>query len=364
MEYSTKDPVSTSDANPSLSLEQKIRVKELARLISPAHPHTLVHYGADMQDKLARLADNMLNQVRSHQAEEQIGAILHALLDKLREINPDELLTPQRGFIARLFGGSSAKVKQKLLVRCQRTNHEMERMADTLERLRHQMLRDTTMLDVLYAKNREYFNELNVYIAAAREKLEEVREHMIPILRETAEKSGNDPLQIQKLMDMERFADRLEQKLQDLLISQTIALQTAPQIRLIQENHGILMEKIHSSVLSTIPLWKSQMVILLSLLRQQDALIVQRQTSQAVGEALKRNTEVLQKNARKTFDEQERTTAELSAFKETQEELMAVLEETLHIQQEGSEKRRRIEQELGHIEQRTGDKSKHTSHII
>lgn len=363
MEYSTEYPVSANDANPSLSLEQKMRVKELARLISPAHPHTLVHYGADMQDKLARLADNMLNQVRSHQAEEQIGTVLHALLSKLREINPDELLTPQRGFLARLFGGSPAKVKQKLLVRCQRTNHEMERMADTLERLRHQMLRDTTMLDVLYAKNRECFNELNVYIVAAREKLEEVRERIIPTLREKAEKSGNEPLQVQELMDMERFAERLEKKLQDLLISQTIALQTAPQIRLIQENHGMLMEKIRSSVLSTIPLWKSQMVILLSLLRQQDALIVQRQTSQAVGEALKRNTEMLQKNARQTFDEQDRTMAKLNAFKETQEELMTVLEETLHIQREGSEKRRQIEQELEYIEQGTDDQLNQASHI-
>jgi uncharacterized protein YaaN involved in tellurite resistance len=306
----------------SLSREQQIQVRELVRLLSPENPHTLVQYGSTIQDKLARLADSMLSHVRARQAEEQIGSILHALLDRVQEIKPDTWFTPQRGLLIRLFSPSPIRSKQKLLARCQKTNHEIERMADTLERLRHQMLRDTTMLDVLYARNKEYFNELTIYIAAAKEKVEEVREKVLPALREKIEAAGNDPLQMQKLIDMERFADRLEKKVQDLLISQTIALQTAPQIRLIQENYEMLMGKIHSSVLTTIPLWKSQMVSLLHLFRQQSA-----------------------------YEVTDRTAAELSAFKQVQNELRFVLEETLYIQRKGSEKNRQIEQELTHIGQ-------------
>ncbi|WP_286886715.1 toxic anion resistance protein [Aneurinibacillus sp. UBA3580] len=334
-----------------LSRKQQMRVKELARLISPEHPHTLTQYGADIQGKLARLADGMLNQVRARQTEEQIGSILRTLLDRLGEIHPDEIFAAQRGFFARLFGFSSSKAKQKFLARCQKTNQEMERMADTLERLRHQMLRDITMLDVLYTKNKDYFNELDMYIIAAREKLEELREHTLPSLRKKAEESGGDPLQMQEYMDMERFADRLEKKMQDLLISQAIALQTAPQIRLIQENYELLMEKIRASVLTTIPLWKSQVVILLTQLRQQQALAAQRQTMKATKALLKQNAETIHTGNRKMVHEQSHTAAELEAFKEMQEELRTILEETLHIQQEGSEKRRQIEHELSHIEQ-------------
>lgn len=345
----------SQDAALSLSAEQQQRVRELARRISPAQPHTLVQYGADIQDKMARLADSMLNQMRAHQAEEQIGSILHSLLDKVREIRPDDILTPPRGILARLFGTSSTKTKQKMLARCQKTNYEMERMADTLERLRHQMLRDTTMLDVLYARNREYFHELSLYLIAAREKLKEVREVMLPAMREKAEQSG-ESMQMQELLDMERFADRLEKKVQDLLISQSIALQTAPQIRMIQENHEMLMEKIRSSILTTIPLWKSQMVILLSLLRQQGALSLQRQMTQESDAVLRKNTEALKSAVKQTDREQGYAAAEVEAFRETQEELLTVIEQTLHIQRESSEKRRQVEQALVHIEQDTGGK--------
>ncbi|MBN6187190.1 toxic anion resistance protein [Aneurinibacillus sp. BA2021] len=343
------------EAELTLSVEQRQRVQELARRISPAQPHSLVQYGADIQEKMARLADSMLNQMRSHQTEEQIGSILHTLLDKLREIEPDDILAPPRGILARIFRASAAKTKQKMLARCQKTNYEMERMADTLERLRHQMLRDTTMLDVLYERNREYFHELSLYLAAAREKLKEVRETVLPAMRKRVEES-EDPIQMQELMDMERFADRLEKKAQDLLISQTIAFQTAPQIRMIQENHEMLMEKIRSSILTTIPLWKSQMVILLSLLRQQGALSLQHEITRESDAALREGARALKEAARSTAREQGRAVAEVEAFKDTQEELVTVIEQTLHIQQESSKKRRQVEQALVHIEQDAGTK--------
>ncbi|AMA71534.1 MULTISPECIES: toxic anion resistance protein [Aneurinibacillus] len=332
----------------SLSPQQQIQVKELMFYLTPTKPHVLTQYGAEVQQKMAELADNMLNQVRIQRVEEQIGAILRNLLAKIKEVQPDKLFEEKRGFLNRLFNGSVVKSKERLLVQYQKANYEIERMADMLERLRHQMLRDSTMLEVLYERSREYFNELNIYIVAAREKLKELQQYTLPNLRSKleAEVAEGDPLKMQELIDMERFADRLEKKLQDLLISQTVALQTAPQIRLIQENYEMLMEKIQSSILTTIPLWKSQMVILLSLVRQRDVLAVQRQAVSASGTLLKQTSAALKEADREISQEQELMIAELEAFKETQRGLLAVVEETLHMQQEGSAKRRQIEQDM------------------
>jgi uncharacterized protein YaaN involved in tellurite resistance len=329
----------------SLSAEQKAQVQALVRQIMPQHPHALTHYGTEVQDKLARVADSMLHHIRTQEVADHIGNLLKHLMEKLRDVQPDKLFVEKRGFLARLLGSSFEKTRVKLLSQYQKTNHEIERMADTLERMRHQMLRDLTMLDVLHQKNKEYFYELTVYIAAAREKLQELKIYALPELQEKMQASGNDPLRAQDVTDMMRFIDRLEKKLQDLMISQTMALQTATQIRLIQENGQMLMEKIRSSILTAIPLWKSQVVILLTLVRQQKTLATQRKLMRATGTLLERNSELLKSGSHDVLEEQDRAIRELHAFKQMREELLLVLEDTLAIQREGSEKRKRIEQD-------------------
>ncbi|MZP30469.1 toxic anion resistance protein [Heliobacterium undosum] len=332
----------------ALPADQQQKALALAKQIDEKNPQTLLQYGLPVQSELSRFADSILDHVRAKDSG-PVGEVLGNLMLKLKEANPDDLMESKGGFFNKFFG-SAKRSAEKVLARYQTLGGEIDQISLQLDKARLQLLRDVTLLETLFHKNREYFNELNVYIAAAQHKLEELRTRTIPQLQQRAA-ATNDTAVVQELNDHLQFVDRLEKKVHDLLISRTVTLQTAPQIRLIQNNDHVLVEKIQSSILTTIPLWKNQIVLTLTLQRQQTALAMQRQVTDTTNELLLRNSEMLKTNTIGVARENERAIVDMATLKKTQENLMDTLEETLKIQQEGRVKRREAEAELARLEQ-------------
>ena len=212
------------------------------------------------------------------------------------------------------------------------------------------MLKDIGMFDMMYEKNLEYFRELNLYIIAGEERIAELRREDIPGLRSQAAASS-DPMAAQLVHDLEENVNRFEKKVHDLKLSRTIAVQTAPQIRLIQNNDKLLVDKIQTAVLNTIPIWKSQIVIALGLSRQQKVLDLNREISRTTNELLRRNSELLKTNTIETAKETERSVVDVETLKKTNEDLIFAIEETISIQEEGRAKRQEAEREIGRLEE-------------
>ena len=199
-------------------------------------------------------------------------------------------------------------------------------------------------------RNKEYFDALNIFIAAGEVKIEELRTKEIPALREKAEASQNQ-MMVQEVNDLIQFTDRLEKRTHDLKLSRQITIQSAPQIRLIQNTNQALVEKIQSSVLTAIPLWKNQIAIALTLLRQRNAVEAQKLVSQTTNDLLLKNSELLKTNTIETAKENERGLVDIETLKKTQEQLMSTIEETLSIQAEGRAKRQEAEKEMLQMEE-------------
>ena len=226
---------------------------------------------------------------------------------------------------------------------------QIDRIEGELDKARMELLKDIGMFDSLYEKNLEYFRELQVYIVAGEEKIQEIRTETLPSLREQAREKG-DPMSAQLVTDFEDTVNRFEKKVHDLKLSKTIAIQTAPQIRLIQNNDKLLVEKIQTAVLNTIPLWKSQIVIALGLSRQQSALKMQREVSDTTNALLKKNAELLKQNTIDVAKESERGIVDIETLKKVNADLIETIEETIKIQQEGHTARQSAETELAGIE--------------
>ena len=206
------------------------------------------------------------------------------------------------------------------------------------------------MLEQLYQKNKDYFDALNIYIAAGELKMEELQTTIIPEAMKKAEETG-DQMDVQIANDYTQFLDRLDKRTHDLRLARQITIQQAPQIRLIQNTNQALAEKIQASIATAIPLWKNQVVIALTLLRQKDAVTAQRQVSETTNDLLKKNSEMLKISAIETAKENERGIVDIETLQTTQNDLIETIQETLRIQKEGKEKRRHAEVELGHMEE-------------
>ncbi|MDF0024871.1 toxic anion resistance protein, partial [Staphylococcus pseudintermedius] len=219
------------------------------------------------------------------------------------------------------------------------------RISIELDKNKALLVKDIQLLDGLYQQNKDYFDVLNLYIAAAEQKKSEIEQHVLPEIRQRV-KAADDQMVVQDVADMEQFVDRLEKRIYDLKLSRQISLQSAPQIRMIQNVNQALAEKIQSSILTSIPLWKNQMAIALTLQRQQKAATAQKQVTDTTNEILLRNSEMLRQNARVTAEENERGIVDIETLKTTQDNIIQTIEETLQIQQEGREKRQQAEKDL------------------
>lgn len=333
--------------------EDKQRAYQLANQIDPKNQTSISLYGTQAQSKLMSFSSTMLDHVKSGNIGE-IGEIITDLMKKLDQVNPDELQVEKRNIFSRMFGKMSRSVNE-ILARYQKTGAQIDRITVRLEHCKNTLIKDNTLLDQMYEKNKEYFQALNIYIAAGEVKLEELHTKLIPELKRKAEQSG-DQMAYQEVNDMIQFADRLEKRLHDLKLSRQITIQSAPQIRMIQNTNQTLMEKIQTSITTAIPLWKNQIAIALTLLRQQKAAEAQKQVSQTTNDLLLKNSEMLKTNSIEVAKENERGIVDIETLKKTQENLVSTLEETLRIQAEGRAKRHQAEQELVTMEEQLKQK--------
>ena len=305
----------------------------------------VMQFGAGARQNIADFSENILKNIRAKDSG-YVGALMTDLVTNVEKLDFDSL--EKGNGILGLFQKLEAKVK-RFLAQYEKLELQVDRIEGKLEEARMEMLKDIGILDSLYEKNLNYFRQLQVYITAGQEKLDELREKTIPSLRAEAEKSG-DPMHAQLVRDFEDLVNQFEKKLYDLKTSKTIAIQTAPQIRLIQNNDKLLADKIQTAIQETIPLWKSQMVMALGLYRQQEALRLQRNVTETTNAMLLKNSEKLKQNTLDVAKESERGIVDIETLKKANQNLISTINEAVRIQKEGHEKRAAAEQELLKIE--------------
>ena len=337
----------TAAAPQGLTPEQEAQAKQLADQIDVKSTDAVMTYGASAQKQLGQFSQTMLNKVQS-QDTGAVGDALTSLMARLNEANPDELRAEDNNVFKKLFG----KVRRSIFeitAKYQKIGAQIDSIASRLEKEQQGLLTDNKMLDELYGQNKAYFDALNIYIAAAKMKLQELEATTIPEAMAKAQASG-DQMQVQEVNDLKQFQTRLEKRAYDLELARQITLQQAPQIRLIQNTNQALAEKIQASINTAIPLWKNQVAIALTLLRQKDAVTAQRQVSETTNDLLKKNAAMLKTSAIETAKENERGVVDIETLTQTQNDLVETLQQTLQIQQEGRSKRQAAEQELSNME--------------
>ena len=334
----------------ALSPEDQRKVKAIKDNINLMDTSTPLKFGVQAQKEIAQFSDSILAKVRTKDSG-QVGELLNDLVGKVRGFDPAE----KKGFLKNIpILGNLVNKAQDIKAGYDKLSTQVEVIEQGLERSKVKLMEDVVMFDTLYEKNLGYFKELQLYIRAGEEKLQEMRDVTMPKLKSQAA-AANDPMAVQVVSDFEQSVDRFEKKIHDLKLSKTLAIQTAPQIRLIQNNDRVLIDRVQSAIYHTIPLWKNQMVIALGLNSQQATIQLQRAVTDTTNELLKRNAEMLKQNTIETAKENERGIVDIETVKKVNEDLISTIEETVRIQEEGRRKRQDAEKELIAIEGRLKD---------
>lgn len=343
-----KNEFTTTFKDDEFTKEEIEQIKSIKDQIEPLNNDALISYGANAQSQLSKFSHDMLNQVQSKEIG-PVGDSLKQLMSKLKEIDPEELTKQNKNVFQRLFGKVNRSVNE-LLAKHKSVASQVDRISVQLESSKDLLIRDVNLLDQLYDENKAYFEALNVYIKAAELKKEELESTTLPTLQEKASQSNNQ-MATQDVNDMIQYINRLDKRIHDLKLSRQITLQSAPQIRMIQNINQSLAEKIQSSILTSIPLWKNQMAIALTLLNQESASKAQKAVTDTTNELLTKNSEMLKQNALRTAEENERGIVDIETLKHTQDNLLETIEETLRIQTEGKAQRQQAEKELVSMEE-------------
>lgn len=333
-----------------LTPEERKQADELKEQIDIRDSQMLMQYGSGAKQNIADFSGNILNNVRSKDSG-YIGQLMTDLVTNVQDLDFDSL-SKESGIFG-IFQKAGAKIK-KFLAQYEKLEVQVDRIEGKLEEARMEMLKDIGMFDTLYEKNLEYFKQLQIYITAGEEKILELREQTIPSLRAEVQKSG-DPMHAQLVRDFEDTVNQFEKKVYDLKTSKTIAIQTAPQIKLIQNNDKLLADKIQTAIQETIPLWKSQMVMALGLYRQQEVLKLQRNITDTTNELLLKNSEKLRQNVVDVAKESQRGIVDIETLKKANANLIETMNEALRIQQDGRQKRKAAEEELEKLENNIRD---------
>lgn len=308
----------------------------------------IIDFGTAAQKNIADFSDSILCNVRAKDSG-YVGELLGDLLTNVKSFEPK---SSDGGFLKKLPLVSSLVGKAETMMQgYEKVSVQVEKVKTSLQKARMLMMKDVTMLDTLFAKNLEYFKTLELYIRAGEEKMQEMREVTLPKLRAQAAASS-DPMAAQVVSDFESSVERFEKKVHDLKISKTISIQTAPQIRLIQNNDKVLIDRVQSAIYNSIPLWKNQMVIALGLANQKKVLEMQHSVNEMTNDLLKKNAEMLKIGTIETAKENERSIVDIETVRKVNDDLVTTIEETLKIQQEGRAKRRAAEAELVELEGR------------
>lgn len=340
--------ITTTFETNEMSLEKREQINQIKNQIVPLDNEKLLLYGAGAQQKLSQFSHQILDEVQRKDIG-SIGNNLDQLMKKLKEVDPDEIQNIDKSKVKRLFKRVSKSVNE-LISRYQSVASQIDRISVELDNSKNVLMRDIQMLDQLYDQNKAYFEAIDMFIIAAEEKRDEINNQLLPELEQKAMHS-NDQMIVQDVNDMRHYVNRLDKRIYDLKLSRQITLQSGPQIRMIQDVNQTLAEKIQSSILTSIPLWKNQMAIAMSLLHQQKASKAQQQVTNTTNELLLKNSEMLKMNTIRTAEENERGIVELETLKITQQNIVDTIRETMHIQAAGKEKRRNAEIELSKMEQ-------------
>jgi len=322
------------------------RVAELKAAVDVTDAQAVLSYGLPAQTRIANFADSLLSDVRNKDAGIG-GEAVTDLLDKVRDLDVDALSAGGRSKIPLL--GRFANSFERFAARYQKVATSIDHIVNALERTRMALLKDMTVLEKMYELNLDYVKQLEVYIAAGEEVLRELYAVKIPAL-EAEIAIADDVMGAQRLADLRQATTRFERRLHDLKLTRMVAIQTAPQIRLIQSNDQNLVEKIQTSILTTLPLWKNQIVIAISLYRQQNAVELQRQVSDTTNELLAKNAELLRVGSAKVGREVERGVIDVETLRKVNADLVSTLEETIRIQEEGRTRRIEAEGEIGRLQ--------------
>lgn len=328
---------------PVLTPEEQKMVNDFAAKIDIENTNQILQYGAGTQKKMADFSDTALENVKTQDLGE-IGELISNVVGELKDFDVQE-----EGKFFGFFRKQTSKI-ENLKNKYDKAQANVEKITDSLQQHQVRLMKDSAMLDKMYEQNLNYFKELTMYILAGKKKLEETRNGKLAEMKNKAALSGL-PEDAQAARDLDEKCSRFEKKLHDLELTRTIAMQTAPQIRLIQNNDTVMVEKIQTTIVNTIPLWKSQMVLALGIAHSAEAAQAQRQVTDITNELLRKNAETLYMATVETAKESERGIVDLETLQKTNADLIQTLDDVMRIQMEGRQKRQAAEMEMHRMEE-------------
>ena len=328
---------------PVLTPEEQKMVNDFAAKIDIENTNQILQYGAGTQKKMADFSDTALENVKTQDLGE-IGELISNVVGELKDFDVQE-----EGKFFGFFRKQTSKI-ENLKNKYDKAQANVEKITDSLQQHQVRLMKDSAMLDKMYEQNLNYFKELTMYILAGKKKLEETRTGKLAEIKNKAALSGL-PEDAQAARDLDEKCSRFEKKLHDLELTRTIAMQTAPQIRLIQNNDTVMVEKIQTTIVNTIPLWKSQMVLALGIAHSAEAAQAQRQVTDITNELLRKNAETLHMATVETAKESERGIVDLETLQKTNADLIQTLDDVMRIQMEGRQKRQAAEMEMHRMEE-------------
>lgn len=328
---------------PVLTPEEQKMVNDFAAKIDIENTNQILQYGAGTQKKMADFSDTALENVKTQDLGE-IGELISNVVGELKDFDVQE-----EGKFFGFFRKQTSKI-ENLKNKYDKAQANVEKITDSLQQHQVRLMKDSAMLDKMYEQNLNYFKELTMYILAGKKKLEETRNGKLAEMKNKAALSGL-PEDAQAARDLDEKCSRFEKKLHDLELTRTIAMQTAPQIRLIQNNDTVMVEKIQTTIVNTIPLWKSQMVLALGIAHSAEAAQAQRQVTDITNEFLRKNAETLHMATVETAKESERGIVDLETLQKTNADLIQTLDDVMRIQMEGRQKRQAAEMEMHRMEE-------------
>ena len=328
---------------PVLTPEEQKMVNDFAAKIDIENTNQILQYGAGTQKKMADFSDTALENVKTQDLGE-IGELISNVVGELKDFDEQE-----EGKFFGFFKKQTSKI-ENLKNKYDKAQANVEKITDSLQQHQVRLMKDSAMLDKMYEQNLNYFKELTMYILAGKKKLEETRNGKLAEMKNKAALSGL-PEDAQAARDLDEKCSRFEKKLHDLELTRTIAMQTAPQIRLIQNNDTVMVEKIQTTIVNTIPLWKSQMVLALGIAHSAEAAQAQRQVTDITNELLRKNAETLHMATVETAKESERGIVDLETLQKTNADLIQTLDDVMRIQMEGRQKRQAAEMEMHRMEE-------------
>ncbi|RIJ41839.1 toxic anion resistance protein [Pontibacter oryzae] len=330
------------------------RALDISKSIDPEKPETLTNFGVETQRKLGYYSNELLTKVKAKDSGD-VGAAINELLNQINMIRIDE--EEKKGLMSRIPFFSKYKDRsQRIATKYNTISENVDDVVVKLEKTRQSILKDSTGLEVMFKQAVEYIHEVRAVIAAGKMKVEELDEVILPKLQAEVEASDQDELAVQHLSDVAAFKERLEKKVHDLTLSHTIATQSMPQIRMIQNTNEVLAQKIQNSIVTVIPVWRQQVAIALGLEKQRKALEIQKKVTDTTNEMLLKNSQLLKTNVVSAAKENERGIVDVETLKKVNRDMVETLDSVLKISEEGSKKRAEAVKELAEVQEELHNK--------